>query len=84
MNSIDEESANRREMYRPHAAREDTILFPALRSIVSAKEFDDLGEEFEDKEEKLFGAGGFEKIIGQVAELEKTIGLYDISQFTPV
>ncbi len=70
-------------MYRPHAAREDTILFPALRTIVSKKEFDDLGEEFEDKEEKLFGEGGFEKIVGQVAELEKTLGIYELAQFTP-
>jgi hemerythrin-like domain-containing protein len=70
-------------MYRPHAAREDTILFPALRTIVSEKEFDSLGEEFEEKEEKLFGEGGFEKIVAQVAELEKSLGIYDISQFTP-
>jgi hemerythrin-like domain-containing protein len=70
-------------MYRPHAAREDTILFPALRTIVSEKEFHDLGEEFEEKEEKLFGEGGFEKIVAQVAELEKGIGLYELAQFTP-
>ncbi len=70
-------------MYRPHAAREDTILFPALRKIVSKKEFEDLGEEFEDQEDKLFGEGGFEKIVSQVAELEKTLGIYDLAQFTP-
>jgi hemerythrin-like domain-containing protein len=70
-------------MYRPHAAREDTILFPALRTIVSEKEFHDMGEEFEEKEEKLFGEGGFEKIVGQVAELERSLGIYDLSQFTP-
>jgi hemerythrin-like domain-containing protein len=70
-------------MYRPHAAREDTILFPALRMIVSEKEFDSLGEEFEGKEQKLFGQGGFEKIVVQVAELEKSLGLYELSQFTP-
>lgn len=70
-------------MYRPHAAREDTILFPALRTIVSEKEFHDLGEEFEEKEEKLFGEGGFEKIVAQVADLEKTLGIYELAQFTP-
>jgi hemerythrin-like domain-containing protein len=70
-------------MYRPHAAREDTILFPALRTIVSAKEFDSLGEEFEEKEEKLFGEGGFERVVAQVAELEKTLGIYELAQFTP-
>ncbi len=70
-------------MYRPHAAREDTILFPALRTIVSEKEFDSLGEEFEDKEVALFGEGGFEKIVEQVANLEKPLGIYDLAQFTP-
>jgi len=70
-------------MYRPHAAREDTVLFPALRSIVSEKEFHDLGEEFEEKEEKLFGEGGFERIVAQVADLEKTLGIYELAQFTP-
>ncbi len=70
-------------MYEPHSAREDTILFPALRTIVSEKEFHDLGEEFEEKEEKLFGEGGFEKIVAQVAELEKSLGIYELSQFTP-
>lgn len=70
-------------MYRPHAAREDTILFPTLRTIVSKKEFEDLGEEFEEKEQKLFGEGGFEKIVAQVAELEKGLGIYELAQFTP-
>jgi hemerythrin-like domain-containing protein len=70
-------------MYRPHAACEDTVLFPALRTIVSAHEFDSLGEEFEDKEVALFGEGGFEKIVAQVGNLEKTLGIYDLSQFTP-
>jgi hemerythrin-like domain-containing protein len=70
-------------MYRPHAAREDTILFPALRTIVSEKEFYSLGEEFEDKEVALFGEGGFEKIVGKVADLEKPLGIYELAQFTP-
>jgi hypothetical protein len=36
-------------MYRPHEAREDTVLFPALREIVSEQEFGALGEDFEKK-----------------------------------
>jgi hemerythrin-like domain-containing protein len=31
-------------MYRPHEAREDTVLFPALRKIVPAKRLGELGE----------------------------------------
>ncbi len=71
-------------MYRPHAAREDTVLFPALRSVVSPKEFNELGEKFEDKEQELFGKGGFEKMVDSVAEIEKRLGIFDLSQFTPI
>ncbi len=70
-------------MYRPHAAREDTVLFPAFRTIVPPKEFDELGDRFEDKEQELFGKEGFEKMVGKVAEIEKKLGIYDLSQFTP-
>ena len=42
-----------------------------------------LGEEFEDKEEELFGEGGFEKVVAEVAELEKRLGIYELAQFTP-
>jgi hemerythrin-like domain-containing protein len=69
-------------MYRPHKAREDTVLFPAFRSIVLPKEFDSLGEAFEDKEEELFGKNGFEKIVDEVEKLEKRMGIYEMSQFT--
>ena len=55
----------------PHVAREDTVLVPAFRGIVSAHEFDSLGEDFEKKEDELFGDGGFFKIVDRVAQLEK-------------
>lgn len=70
-------------MYNPHAAREDTVLFPALHGIVSAEEYDDLGEDFEKKEQQLFGAEGFEKTVDRVAAIEKSLGIYDLGQFTP-
>lgn len=70
-------------MYRPHAAREDTVLFPAIRQVVGAKEYDELGETFEGIEEKNFGEGGYEKIVEQVAKLESQVGLEDLARFTP-
>jgi hemerythrin-like domain-containing protein len=69
-------------MYRPHAAREDTVLFPALRSVVSPHEFDALGEEFESKERELFGEEGFESVVDRVAGLERMLGIYDLADFT--
>jgi hemerythrin-like domain-containing protein len=70
-------------MYSPHEAREDTVLFPAFRKIVSAHEYAALGERFEDKEHELFGEDGFEKMVDRVAGIEKTLGIYDLAQFTP-
>ncbi len=70
-------------MYRPHEAREDTILFPAFRKIVSQHEYDSLGEEFENNEHKLFGKDGFEGMVSKVENIEKQLGIYELAQFTP-
>lgn len=70
-------------MYAPHEARENTILFPALRKIVSTHESDALGEEFEKKGHQLFGDDGFEKMVDRVASIERTLGIYELAQFTP-
>lgn len=70
-------------MYRPHEAREDTVLFPAFRKLVSKNEYDSLGEEFENNEHKLFGEGGFETMVDKVATIEKSLGIYELAQFTP-
>jgi hemerythrin-like domain-containing protein len=70
-------------MYRPHEAREDTVLFPALHKLVSRHEYDAMGEEFENIERKTFGGDGFDMAVDQVTEIEKKLGIYDISQFTP-
>ena len=70
-------------MYRPHEAREDTVLFPALREIVSPHELGALGEDFERLEHQLFGEEGFERVVEDVAGLERQLGIYDLAQFTP-
>jgi hemerythrin-like domain-containing protein len=70
-------------MYSPHEAREDTVLFPAFHDIVSQHEYYALGEDFEKKEDQLFGDEGFEKNVDRVAAIEKTLGIYDLAQFTP-
>ena len=70
-------------MYAPHEAREDTVLFPAIRQVVLPAEYDRMGDQFEDKEHELFGPNGFEKMVDRVAEIEKSLGIYDLSQFTP-
>lgn len=70
-------------MYRPHEAREDTVLFPELRKIISAGEFAAMGEDFERKEHEQFGQDGFEAVVERVASLERQLGIFDLSGFTP-
>jgi hemerythrin-like domain-containing protein len=69
-------------MYRAHAAREDTVLFPALRGLVSKHEYDELGEQFEDKETQMLGDHGFEHAVDEVARLERAFGLDDLAKLT--
>jgi hemerythrin-like domain-containing protein len=69
-------------MYEPHAAREDTVLFPAFRELVGEKELAKLQDLFEDKE-KALPHGGFEKMVDAVARLEETLGIADLARFTP-
>jgi hemerythrin-like domain-containing protein len=70
-------------MYRPHEAREDTVLFPAIRKIIPENEYFEMGEDFENKEHELFGEEGFESIVEKVAVLENQLGIYELSEFTP-
>jgi hemerythrin-like domain-containing protein len=70
-------------MYEPHEAREDTVVFPALRDVLPAQKFRDLAETFEDEEHKRFGPDGFQGVVDKVADIEKSLGIYDLSQFTP-
>jgi hemerythrin-like domain-containing protein len=70
-------------MYSPHEAREDTVLFPALHEVFTEKEYDELGDRFEEQEHRKFGENGFEKMVGRVADIEKKLGIYDLAQFTP-
>lgn len=70
-------------MYRPHAAREDTVLFPAFREVVGRAGYRELGEQFEDKEHELFGEHGFEHAVSEVARLEAALGIDDLAKFTP-
>jgi hemerythrin-like domain-containing protein len=70
-------------MYRPHESREDTVLFPALRTILKPKQVEELGDRMEEDEHKVLGDEGFEKSVAQVEEIEKQLGIYDLKQFTP-
>lgn len=70
-------------MYRPHEAREGSVLFPAFRELVTRSEFERLGETFEAGETKALGERGFERTVEEVAQIERGLGIYELSRFTP-
>ncbi len=69
-------------MYRPHHAREDTVLLPALRKLITPKEYEELGEPFEEEEHELFGPLGFKTALKKVKKIERELGIYHLAQFT--
>jgi hemerythrin superfamily protein len=69
-------------MYEHHAALEDTILFPAWKDTMSEKQQDEIADKFEDIEQQQFGEDGYEDAVKQIADIETTLGLNDLSQFT--
>ncbi|MEW6125911.1 MAG: hemerythrin domain-containing protein [Acidobacteriota bacterium] len=69
-------------MYRAHAAREDTLVFPAWKQTLSAAQLDEMSEKFEDIEHEQFGEDGFDDAVKQIREIETALGLADLSQFT--
>ncbi len=70
-------------MYRPHAAREATVLFPAFRETYSPEEYRRLAQEYERMEEQLLGEKSFEDYEKQITRMEKDLGIHDLAQFTP-
>jgi hemerythrin-like domain-containing protein len=70
-------------MYTPHAAREDTVLFPVLHEIVGVHEYEAMGAQFEAKEKTMLGDHGFEHAVADVAKLEQAFGLDDLAKLTP-
>jgi hemerythrin-like domain-containing protein len=69
-------------MYDHHAAVEDTIVFPAWKQLVGAKELDEVGVKFEEIEEKIFGTDGFDAAAKRMAEIEESLGLANLGMFT--
>jgi hemerythrin-like domain-containing protein len=69
-------------MYENHAAREDTIVFPAWKEGLSERQLREMGETFEDIEHRQFGKDGFEEAVKQIAAIEEALGFADLAQFT--
>ena len=69
-------------MYQNHTAREDTIVFPEWKKALTAKEYDEMGEKFEEIEHQQFGEDGFDKAVREISDIEKALGFSDLEHFT--
>lgn len=70
-------------MYENHAAREDTIIFPAWKKNFSNKQLDEISDQFEEIELKMFGKDGFDDAEKKITDIEGMLGFSDLAQFTP-
>lgn len=70
-------------MYRPHEAREDTVIFPTFLSLLTEEEYKELGELFEEEEHRHFGKDPLDDFVKILADVEKQLGIYDLKQFSP-
>ena len=69
-------------MYQHHAAIEDTIVFPAWKQTMTKDQMDETGDKFEAIEQHEFGKDGYEDAVKQIGEIETSLGLADLGQFT--
>jgi hemerythrin-like domain-containing protein len=69
-------------MYEHHAAIEDTIVFPAWKETQNPEQLDEMNDKFEEIEHQQFGEDGFENALKQIADIEQSLGLSDLAQFT--
>lgn len=68
-------------MYRPHAARENTVLFPAFRRAVGQPEYERLRDTLE--RDECGGGDLFAAMLGETCALEAALGIAALDDVTP-
>lgn len=69
-------------MYEHHTAIEDTVIFPAWKQTMTIDQMDQLGDQFEQIEHRELGEDGYEDAVKRVSDIEASLGLADLGQFT--
>ncbi len=69
-------------MYHAHEAREDTVLFPKFRTLVSPHEYSALREDFEKRERETFGGDSFPGMVERITAIERKLGIHELARFT--
>lgn len=70
-------------MYRSHEAFEDTEIFHEFRALIGEPQFATLGKIFEETEDEVFGAKGYDRWVERIAEIERELGTHDLAHVTP-
>ena len=70
------------DMMTAHAAREATVLFPAMEGTWSDKQLDALKEAQEKDEKRLLGEDADEKVYKMLADIEAAAGIESVADFT--
>lgn len=71
-------------MFRPHALREDTVVYPAIRESMTANQYAEFSGRVRELEDKMVHVGDLQQLVKQVSEIEIALGIHDLSKFTAV
>ena len=71
-------------MYVAHISRENSVIFRAFHRLLPEHEYMELGETFEQQENKHLAGKGFEGILSEVIDLEVKLDIHDLNIYTPV
>lgn len=71
-------------MYRAIISREDTIITGLVRKILTSEEFVNLSYEFRMDVYKLYGPSWRKNILEKIIDIERSLGIDSLSQFTPI
>ncbi len=70
-------------MIRPHTAYEETSLYPQIRATLSDRDYEQLRRDLADAARTRLGPQGFSSLLQRVRELERSVGVTSLAQFTP-
>jgi hemerythrin-like domain-containing protein len=70
-------------MYVPHESWEDTLVYPALRSVSTPTQIVQLASHFATLQTQQFGPNAFAEMLAKVESVEQQLGIADLNQFTP-
>jgi hemerythrin-like domain-containing protein len=70
------------DMYRYHAAHEDTVVFPAWKAKLSDQAYAEMQQQFEEVEHKMNGEHGFEDALKTLERVESELGILNLAKQT--